>query len=187
MDRSHIRSLKQCFRITAVFVAVVICFGSWSCSRSDYSGMMETIHVGVPPLEQNALLYIAEHKGFFANNGLRAAIKGYDTGVTALEGLLNGEVNITGAAEFPVVRAAFRREEIQKRLGYEDSYVARIGPQHRFSLSLNQTLVVAMKDEAQWLIDSRLTNERTIPDFVSYMYTDALKAVKPDSVNIIGR
>jgi hypothetical protein len=44
-----------------------------------------------------------------------------------------------------------------------------------------------MKDEAQWLIDSHFTNEKAIPNFVSYIYTDALKAVKPESVSIIGR
>lgn len=339
MDRNHILSLKHLFRITVVLVAAWTCLGSWSCSRSDYSGRMETIHIGVPPLEQNALLYVAEHKGFFANNGLLIAIKDYDTGVTAIKGLLNGEVNIAGAAEFPVVRAVFQKEDVrviacndkfendyivgrrdrgftkisdlkgkrigvalktinefylgrflelngmnirdvtlidlapvqylkafgggevdaiiawqpyvhrlekqvkgavvwpgqssqaafgvlvcsngwlaqhadtvkrffkslreaedhlvrhpdeaktivQKRLSYEDSYVAHVWPQHRFALSLDQTLVVAMKDEAQWLIDSHLTNEKTIPDFVSHIHTDALKAVKPDSVNIIGR
>ena len=40
-------------------------------------------------------------------------IKDYDTGVTAIKGLLKGEVDIAGAAEFPFVRAVFRKEEIR--------------------------------------------------------------------------
>lgn len=330
-------SLKQFFRITTVLVAAVTCFGSWSCSRSGDSGKRETIRSGVPPIEQNALLYIAGHQGFFTNNNLLVTIRDYDTGVTAIQGLLNNEVDVAEAAEFPVVRAISRKEElriiacndkfendyivgrrdrgikkipdlkgkrigvtlktinefylgrflelngmnirdvtlvdlapaqylkafgggevdaiiawqphihrlekevkeavvwpgqssqaafgvlvcsngwlaqhadavrrflkslreaedhlvrhpdeakaiVQKRLGYEDSYVEKIWPQHQFSLSLDQTLIVAMKDEAQWLMDSHLTNEKTIPDFMSYIHADALKAVKPEAVNII--
>ena len=63
--------------------------------------------------------------------------------------------------------------------------MARIWPQHRFSLSLDQTLIVAMKDEAQWMINNNLTSEKTIPDFMNYIYTDGLKAIKPEAVNII--
>jgi NitT/TauT family transport system substrate-binding protein len=74
---------------------------------------------------------------------------------------------------------------VQKRLNYEDSYIAGVWPQHQFSLSLDQTLIVAMKDEARWMINNNLTSEKTIPDFSNYMYIDGLKAIKPDAVNII--
>jgi NitT/TauT family transport system substrate-binding protein len=74
---------------------------------------------------------------------------------------------------------------VQKRLNYDDSYISSVWPQHRFSLSLDQTLIVAMKDEAQWMINSNLTSEKTLPDFVDYIYLDGLKAVKPEVVNII--
>jgi NitT/TauT family transport system substrate-binding protein len=74
---------------------------------------------------------------------------------------------------------------VQKRLNYDDSYIASIWPQHQFTLSLDQTLIVAMKDEAQWMINNNLTSEKTIPDFMNYIYIDGLKAVKPEAVSII--
>jgi NitT/TauT family transport system substrate-binding protein len=74
---------------------------------------------------------------------------------------------------------------VQKRLNYDDSYIARVWPQHRFTLSLDQTLIVAMKDEAQRMINNNLTAEKEIPDFVNYIYIEGLKAVKPEAVNII--
>jgi len=77
------------------------------------------------------------------------------------------------------------KEIVRKRLNYDNSYLASIWPQHHFSLSLDQTLIVAMKDEAQWMISSNLTSEKVIPDFVNYIYIDGLKAVKPEAVNII--
>jgi len=295
------------------------------------------ITVAVPPLEQNALLYVAEHRGYFAAHGLEIAIKDYDSGVTSIQGLLRGEAEIAEAAEFPLVRAIFRKEElliigcndrfennyliarqdrgiaaipdlrgkkigvtlqtinefylarflqlhgicwnqvevvdtqpadflqavaggavdaligwqphiyriqqqlsetlvwpaqssqevygvlvcrrewvvqhaevvrrylralleaenyllghpdqaktiVRERLHYDDSYIAAIWPQHRFALSLDQTLIIAMKDEAQWLINNRLTPEAILPDFADYIYTEALQAIKPEAVSIL--
>ena len=74
---------------------------------------------------------------------------------------------------------------VQKCLNYDDSYIASVWSHHQFSLSLDQTLIVAMKDEAQWMIKNKLTSEREIPDFVNYIYIDGLKTVKPEAVNII--
>ena len=41
------------------------------------------------------------------------------------------------------------------------------------------------KDEAQWMIKNNLTTEKSIPDFVNYIYVDGLRAVKPEAVSII--
>jgi NitT/TauT family transport system substrate-binding protein len=74
---------------------------------------------------------------------------------------------------------------VKKRLKYDDAYVAAIWPQHEFSLSLDQSLILAMEDEARWMIKNNLTKEKQIPDFVNYIYTDGLKAIKPEAVRII--
>ena len=74
---------------------------------------------------------------------------------------------------------------IQKRLNATDSYMAEILPNHQFSLSLDQSLVVAMEDELRWMISSNLTNETAIPNFTDYVYLQGLLSVKPESVNII--
>ncbi|MFB3885379.1 MAG: ABC transporter substrate-binding protein [Thermodesulfobacteriota bacterium] len=321
----------------ALLFTLLTVFAFCSCSRGDHSGKVETVTIGVPALEQNALLYVADHKTFFADHGLRVVIKDYDSGVTALNGMLKGEADIAGAAEFPFVRAIFQNEKIliiactdkfendyiagrkdrgikrksdlkgkrigltlktinefylgrflalngmemkevtlvdlapgqyvnsiadgkvdaiiswqpyihriqkevkgvvvwpaqssqavygvlvcsrgwltehagavnrflkslreaeeyllrhpdearaivQKRLNYEDSYMASVWPQHHFSLSLDQTLIVAMKDEAQWMINNSLASEKEAPDFTNFIYRDGLKAINPEAVNII--
>jgi NitT/TauT family transport system substrate-binding protein len=74
---------------------------------------------------------------------------------------------------------------VQKRLKYDDAYMAAIWPEHEFSLSLDQSLILAMEDEARWMIKNNLIRERTIPDFTNYFYIDGLKAIKPEAVNII--
>ena len=333
LQRSSRFTLAAVVLLNMLAVHVVL----WSCSRGDDSGKVETITIGVPPLEQNALLYVADPKRFFADHGLHIVLKEYDSGVTAINAMLKGEVDIAEAAEFPFVRAVFQKEKIlviacndrfennyivgrkdrgitrisdlkgkkigvalktinefylgrfltlngmnmkdvtlidinpaqyvnaiaasdvdaiiawqpyieriqrevkevivwpaqgsqavysvllcssgwlsqhtdtvkrflkslreaedylvrhpdeskaivQKHLNYDDSYISSVWPQHRFSLSLDQTLIVAMKDEAQWMINNNLTSEKTLPEFADYIYLDGLKAVKPEVVNII--
>jgi NitT/TauT family transport system substrate-binding protein len=63
--------------------------------------------------------------------------------------------------------------------------VQREWANHNFLLSLDQSLITAMRNEAQFMINNNLTSQTQIPDFTDYIYTDALEAVKPDAVNII--
>ena len=59
--------------------------------------------------------------------------------------------------------------------------------QNQFSLSLDQSLIVAMEDEARWMIKNDLTTEKQVPNFVDHIFTKmVLKQVKPEAVNIIG-
>jgi ABC-type nitrate/sulfonate/bicarbonate transport system substrate-binding protein len=76
---------------------------------------------------------------------------------------------------------------IQARLGYDDRYINTIWPEHQFTLRLDQSLILAMEDEARWMISNNLTTERTVPNFLDYIYTDGLKSVTPDAVRIAGK
>jgi hypothetical protein len=72
---------------------------------------------------------------------------------------------------------------VQKRLNYTDIYMESMWPEHQFSLALDQSLLIAMNDEARWMINNNLTSERTMPNFRDYIYTEGLEEVKPESVN----
>ena len=74
---------------------------------------------------------------------------------------------------------------MQKRLGYDDAYIAKVWKDNLFSLSLDHSLVAAMEDEARWMITNKLTAEKKVPDFLDYIDLDGLKAIKPEAVNII--
>jgi ABC-type nitrate/sulfonate/bicarbonate transport system substrate-binding protein len=73
---------------------------------------------------------------------------------------------------------------LKKRFNYSDEYIELVWPSNIFSLSLDQSLIVALEDEARWTISNKLTKENQIPDFMNYIYVDALKAIKPEAVNI---
>jgi NitT/TauT family transport system substrate-binding protein len=74
---------------------------------------------------------------------------------------------------------------LKNRFNYTDEYLELVWHENNFSLSLDQSLIVAMEDEARWMIKNKLTTEKQIPDFVNYIYVDGLKAVKPEAVKII--
>jgi len=74
---------------------------------------------------------------------------------------------------------------VQKRLNTTDAYMAEIWSNHQFSLSLDQSLVVAMEDESRWMISNNLTNVTNVPNFLNYIYLNGLMSVKPESVDII--
>ncbi|RPI32221.1 MAG: hypothetical protein EHM70_09480 [Chloroflexota bacterium] len=77
------------------------------------------------------------------------------------------------------------RAIIQKRLKYDDAYLAAIWPEHNLQLSLDQSLILALEDESRWMIANGLTTETQVPDFLDYISTGALHEVKPEAVNII--
>ena len=74
---------------------------------------------------------------------------------------------------------------VGKRMNFDDAYLEIIWQRYQFSLSLDQSLILAMEDEARWMIKNKLTTEKTVPNFSDYIYEDALKPVKPEAVNII--
>jgi len=330
---------KNALAVMAV-IAILSSIGSavWpfpDLSATD-SGTPESIAIGTPPHELNALIYIAKDQNFFAANGLNVTIKDYDSGLDAVNGILNGDVDMAMASEFVIVGKALEGRSIrdiacisksqneylvgqtnmiqnvsdirgkrigvskataaefylgrflnlhginpqqvtlvdikasqaadaitdgkvdaaltwqphvneakerlgngtfiwpaqssqdmywnaicadgwaskhpdlinrflkslsqaedyysnhpdnteaivQKRLHYNDSYIAIVWPENRFSLSLDQSLIAAMEDEARWMIQNNLTTGRTVPDFTDFIYTKGLEVVKPEAVNI---
>ena len=73
---------------------------------------------------------------------------------------------------------------VQNRLKYDNTYIAGVLFQHQFGLSLDFSLILAMNDEARWMICNKPTKEKQIPDFTDYIYEDTLKMVNPGMVSI---
>jgi NitT/TauT family transport system substrate-binding protein len=330
--------MKRYAFITAVLVTGVTLVGSFSCSKGDYSGKVESITFATVPTAATTLIYIGQDQHFFATNGLSVSIKDYHTGIATTEALLKGDLDIAWVAEFPFVHRAFAKEKIsiiavvgrfneqylfglkergingvadlkgkkigiprntiaefylgrflelngmnikavslidvppprsvdaiaggsidgviawepytsqirvkladravalpiqssqpgygaitcrndwikahpetvhrflkslaqaedylshnpaaakailRKQLNYDEAFTETIWSENQFSLSLDQSLVTAMEDEARWMIKNNLTKEKTVPDFMNYIYIDGLQAIKPEAVNIM--
>jgi NitT/TauT family transport system substrate-binding protein len=60
-----------------------------------------------------------------------------------------------------------------------------IWPEHELSLRLEQSLILAMEDQARWMIANNLTTPATMPNFLNNIYAWGLEAVAPEAVDII--
>ncbi len=92
---------------------------------------------------------------------------------------------LEGAEDFIAQHPVEAKSIAKKELNVDDSQISVIWARNIFGLSLDQSLIAAMEDEARWMIKNSLTAEKDVPLFNSYIYEDALKAIKPEAVNII--
>jgi NitT/TauT family transport system substrate-binding protein len=74
---------------------------------------------------------------------------------------------------------------VTKALNYSSTYLPSLWLNYQFTVSLDQSQILAMQDESRWLIQNNLTTSNIIPSFLNYIYFDGLEAVKPTSVNIL--
>ena len=102
----------------------------------------------------------------------------HDTVVRFLKALHQAET-------YTVEQPAEARAIVQKKLNYDAAYMASVWPDFQFSLSLDQSLITALEDEARWMIKNKLTGADRVPDFVKYIHVDGLKSVRPEALNII--
>ena len=92
---------------------------------------------------------------------------------------------LTSAEEFVIKNPTEAKAIVQKRLGLDAAYMDTVWSQNQFSLTLDESLMLAMEDEARWMIANNLTTENQVPNFLDYISEDALMHVKPNAVNII--
>src|SRR5512140_1180602 len=91
------------------FAILVLALFGFSCSTEQ----MPSIVIAYAPFESIALLTIADEQNLFKGNGLNVTLRKYNTGVGALDGMLDGEADMAvGANEFPLVGKALKREGV---------------------------------------------------------------------------
>jgi NitT/TauT family transport system substrate-binding protein len=45
--------------------------------------------------------------------------------------------------------------------------------------------LIAFEDQARWRIKNNLTDKKDVPNYLNFIYLDALEGVKPEAVTII--
>jgi len=93
--------------------------------------------------------------------------------------------SINRAEEYAIDDTSSSKALIQKKLNLDESYMDTVWSQNQFGLSLDQSLILAMEDEARWMIANNLTTQKQIPNFLDYIHEDELKIIEPEVVNII--
>ena len=101
-----------------------------------------------------------------------------------------------GAAE-KMLRALIRAEifagkepaEAQKIVAefnaMDPAELQEIWADNRFTVTLDQSLLLGLEDETRWAISNRLTHMKTIPNYLDFIYFKSLESVRPKAVSIL--
>jgi NitT/TauT family transport system substrate-binding protein len=78
------------------------------------------------------------------------------------------------------------RRYIREYFNNTEAYLDVVWPIQRFRVTLPQALLLAMEQEAGWLIEQGLVSATAIPNYYDDIYQQGLRAVQPDAVTILG-
>jgi NitT/TauT family transport system substrate-binding protein len=88
-------------------VVVVIAAGAagvWDLAAN--GGTREEVAIGLLPQESAALVYIAQDRGYFADNGLNVTFRNASSGAAAVREMETGRTELSVTGEFPIVAEA---------------------------------------------------------------------------------
>ena len=102
--------------IILVLIVVVVegyfLFQTYRNPAKKYTGPMEKITLGVEKSLFPSLVWVAENKGYFEENGVEVTIKDFDSGRLALKTMLKqGGLDMVTAAQTPVVSDSFEHSD----------------------------------------------------------------------------
>ncbi len=93
--------------------------------------------------------------------------------------------SLVRAARYLAENPAGGKGIVKNLLNRTDEQLDTIWPRFQFSVTIQESLVLAMEDEARWMIQNNLTASRAMPDFLDNIYDRALKEASANSVSII--
>ncbi len=105
-EKREQKSNKTWIRVLVVVTTISLGIGGYlllSPGQSEkYTGPLEEISIGATTQELSTLIWIAEEKDYFKENGLDATVKAYDTGIETKNALLAGEVDVADTVDFVI-------------------------------------------------------------------------------------
>ena len=109
---------KKLSVIIAVIIFVVLAvegyflFQTYQNPTKQFSGEMEKITLGVEKSLLPSLVWVAENKGYFTENGVEVTIKEFDSGRAAFTSMLtDGGLDMVTVAQTPVMFNSFTRSD----------------------------------------------------------------------------
>lgn len=72
-----------------------------------------------------------------------------------------------------------------ERFGYSKEFMLESWQNHRFAIELSQSLLNILEEQAKWRMENGLTDVEMMPNYLDYIYADALHEAKPDAVKFI--
>jgi len=101
------------------------------------------------------------------------------------EALVKFTASINKAVDFMKNNKIASQKLIARVLDLDKELVKKKWHEYNYGVTLDQLLIITMESEAQWSIYKGFVKKQAIPNYLGYIYVDALKKVKPDSVTLI--
>lgn len=77
------------------------------------------------------------------------------------------------------------QQYIAKRIGMPEKYIADVWSEYKFMVFLDRSLMLTLEEQSRWIQKDMASPENKQPNYLNYLYFDALKTVRPESVTII--
>ena len=77
------------------------------------------------------------------------------------------------------------REIAAGYLKMDPQLLKELSAMYHFKVSLNQSFLVTLENQSEWAIKHNLTDQKRIPNFLEFIYPDALETLKPESMTVI--
>ena len=77
------------------------------------------------------------------------------------------------------------RQIVAKHLKTDESLLKELSATYRFKILLDQSFVVTLENQSKWAIKKKLTHQTKLPNYMEFIYPDALSVVKPKNMTII--
>lgn len=77
------------------------------------------------------------------------------------------------------------RKIVAQYLKMDESLLAESSATYHFKISLDQAFLLTLENQSEWAIKHHLTDQTGIPNYLDFIYPDALEAVQPESITII--
>lgn len=81
------------------------------------------------------------------------------------------------------------REEAMRFVGdalhYDNAYLQYMWKNSEFGVKLDEDMLVAMEEQARWVIETGMTDQKAVPNYLSFIDFPALESIDPSLVNIV--
>lgn len=102
-----------------------------------------------------------------------------ETVVALLRALRNAE-------DFILDHPAEARSTVVRTTGTDAALLEEQWDRYQVKMTLDQGLVVSLEDQARWALESSGQMRTSPPEMMRFLYTDALQAVSPGAVRLVG-
>lgn len=92
---------------------------------------------------------------------------------------------IDSAETFIALHPEESQRIVAERLNLDPLFVASVWSDYSFGLFLDQAMLLTFEQQARWAQDNNIVSESAAPNYLNFIYFDALEAMKPEAITII--